>query len=307
MFKKIGLITFLLVIGLSLLTGCQGQKREVNPASAGRAPESQVNQAAGKAGSGEVVLTVKGSGVEHETKYNLDELKSMTDALAGECYSTVNNWPAKKFFVGKGVLVSQLLRKAGIKDEARTITVTAADGYNATLTREQLDEKRYCFPNLQKGSAEGAREVPAILAWEHQEGASDLSKAVGGNLRLLFGQKGMNDVVTAAYVKDVATIEVSTAPPGRWDVVGAEPAPGKVKRGTGVVLSHPGLDRVKIYYTLDGSTPDIKSLVYNPSATYFQPDLIKPIPVDKPVTIKAIVIGYGKHDSQVATFKYDVE
>jgi hypothetical protein len=98
-----------------------------------------------------------------------------------------------------------------------------------------------------------------------------------------------------------------TAPPGQWSKVQAEPASAKVKPGTEIVLSHPEQDLVKIYYTLDGSIPDANSLLYNPSATYFQPDLSKPIPVNKPVTIKAIAVGFGKHDSQVSTFQYDAE
>jgi len=304
--KIIGPAAVLLVVILSLLTGCHSQKQATNSNAPGTATESTA-QTEGKPDRGQVVLTITGNGVEHETKFTLTDLQSMEGTPAGACYSTVNNWPTKKFFVGQGVQVTQLLKKAGIKNDARTIIVRAADGYSVTLTREQLEEKRFCYPNLLKGSTEGAREVPAILAWEHQEGTSDLNKAVGGNLRLFLGQKGLNDVVTAAYVKDVANIEVSTAPPGQWDVVQAQPAPGKVKRGTGVVFSHPGQDLVKIYYTIDGSTPGVNSLLYNPSATYFQPDLNKPVPVDKPVTIKAVVIGFGKHDSQVATFKYDVE
>ena len=60
-----------------------------------------------------------------------------------------------------------------------------------------------------------------------------------------------------------------------------EPAPGKVKPGTEVVLSHPEEDLVKIYYTLDGSEPDRQSLIYNPSTSYFRPELNKPITVEK--------------------------
>jgi len=304
--KMIGLAAALLAVVLSLLAGCYSQRQAMNSNAPGTAVESQA-QTGEKPEPGQVILTVTGDGVERETRFTLADLQSMEGALAGACYSTVNNWPTKKFFVGKGVLVSRLLQKAGIKDEAQTIIIRAADGYSATLTRAQLEEKRFCYPNLLKGSAEGAQEVPAILAWEHQEGTSDLSKAVSGNLRLLLGQKGLNDVVTAACVKDVTAIEVLTAPPGRWTAVQAWPAPGKVKRGTGIVFSHPEQDQVKIYYTTDGSTPGVNSLLYNPSATYFQPDLNKPVPVDKPVTIKAVVIGFGKHDSQVATFHYDVE
>ncbi len=302
----IALTAFLLMVSLNMLTGCQGQKQDGAPATAGTAPES-TGYETGKPGSEPPILTIKGTGVEREIKFTRAELMSMEDALAAACYSTVNNWPTKKFFVGKGVRVSYLLEKSGIKNDAQTIIVRASDSYNATFTREQLEGKRYYFPNLLKGSDEGAREVPAILAWEHREGTNDLSKASSGNLCLLFGQTGLNDAVTPAYVKDVITLEVLTSQPGQWDVAQAQPASEKVKKGTEIVLSHPEQDRVKIYYTIDGSTPDAKSLLYNPSTTYFQPDLNKPIVVDKPVIIKTIAIGFGKYNSQVATFKYDIE
>lgn len=303
LFQTIGLTAVLLAACLSLVAGCQDQKREMNPQTAGVAPVSAGQT--GNSGGDPATLTITGNGVEHETRFTLDELKSMEDAMASACYSAVNNWPAKKFIVGKGVQVSHLLQRAGLKEDAQTIVFRAADGYNARFTREQLEEVRFCFPNLKQGSTQGAVEVPLILAWEYQEDTSDLSKAVSGKLRLLAGQASLNDVVTAAFVKGVTTIEVTTEPPGQWSAVRAEPAPGKVKTGTEVVLSHPEQDLVKIYYTLDGSEPDMQSLLYNPSTTYFQPDLIQPIPVDQPVIIKAIAIGFGKQNSQVATFQYE--
>jgi len=299
------LAVVLLVFGPGLLTGCQGQRQDRSPAGAGKVP-ANTGLETGEAGS-EPAVTITGDGAEHEVKFTLTELKGLEEASAAFCYSTLNNWPAKKFVVGKGVEVAYLLEQAGIKEGAQRITFRAADGYNVSLTREQLTEKRFSFPGLLKGSPEGAREVPAILAWEYGEDTSDLSKVTGSKLRLLLGQKWLTDVATAAFVKGVSTIEVEAAPSGQWSAVRPEPAPGKVKRGTEIVLTHPQQDLVKIYYTIDGSTPDERSLIYNPSTTYFQPDLSKPIPVDKSITIKTVVVGFGKHNSQVSTFKYDPE
>jgi len=64
---------------------------------------------------------------------------------------------------------------------------------------------------------------------------------------------------------------------------------------------------VKIYYTLDGTVPDCNSLIYNPSTSYFQPELTLPITIDNTVTIKAIAIGYGKENSDVSTFQFTVK
>lgn len=287
--KEVFVIVFL-ILGLSLLTGCQQQKQE------SRQPEFIPG-----------FLTITGNGVEQQTRFNLTELNNLEEALVGECYSIVNNWPAKKLAVAKGVKISYLLEKAGIKNDAQSIIVWAADGYNATFTREQLEEKRFYFPNLLEDSEAGVQEVPAILAWEHWEGTNDLSKASSDKLGLFLGQKGLNDVVAPVCVKDVVTLEVLTVAPGQWSVAQAQPVPGKVKPGTKIVLNHPNQDQVKIYYTMDGSLPDETSCVYNPSTTYFQPDLIKPIELDKSVIIKTIVIGFGKNNSPVATFSYDVE
>ncbi|HQD76214.1 MAG TPA: chitobiase/beta-hexosaminidase C-terminal domain-containing protein [Bacillota bacterium] len=303
--KTAGLI-ILLVALFSLLTGCQNQNKDASPAVNGIATESTGPENVNSGGEPDT-LTITGSGVEHETRFTLDELKSMENALSGACYSAVNNWPSKKFIVGKGVKVSYLLQTAGIKEDAQTIIFRAADGYKAVFTREQLEEKRFYFPNLMKDSTEGAVEVPPILAWEYKEDTREIKDAVIDKLRLLLGQTTLNEVTTAAFVKGVTTIEVLTDPPGRWSTVRAEPAPGKVKPGTEVVLSHPEEDLVKIYYTLDGSEPDRQSLIYNPSTSYFRPELNKPITVEKTVTIKAFAAGFGKHDSQVATFRYECE
>ncbi len=280
----------LLGLSLCMLTACQPQKQER------RQPKSTPG-----------FLTITGNGVQNQTTFSLTELKEMEADRAEACYSVINNWPAKKFVVGRGVEISHLLEKAGIKDDAQTIIIWADDGYNAAFTRDQLEEKRYCFPNLLKKSEEGAEEVPAILAWEHHEGTDDISKASSGKLKLLIGQKGLNDVVAPVCVKDVVSLEVLTASLDQWDIIKAEPLPGKVKPGAKVILNHPEQDLVKIFYTLDGSTPNENSCVYNPSTSYFQPELTQAIEVNESLTIKAIAIGFGKNNSPVAIFNYEVE
>ncbi|MEN6325449.1 MAG: FN3 associated domain-containing protein [Syntrophomonas sp.] len=288
-------IAILLILSLSLLAGCYQPEQASS--------SHNKSQPAGTPG----YLTITGNGVEQQTRFSLSELKDMKEAAASECYSVVNDWPTKKFTVGNGIRVSYLLEKAGIKEDAQIITVWAADGYNATFTKEQLTEKRFYYPKLLEGSEESAKEVPAILAWKRQEGTNDLSKATSCSLCLLLGQKGLNDSVAPVCVKDVVTLEVLTTESGRWDKVQAEPVPGKVKQGTEVFLQHPEMDGVKVYYTIDGSTPDEKSLLYNPSTTYYHPELTKPIIINQPVTIKTIAIGFGKHNSQISSFTYGME
>jgi hypothetical protein len=64
------------------------------------------------------------------------------------------------------------------------------------------------------------------------------------------------------------------------------------------------MDQVKLHYTLNGEEPNENSPVYNPSTSYFQPELIKPIPVSGSGVIKVKVIGYGKYDSGVLSYAY---
>ncbi len=251
-------------------------------------------------------LTISGDGVEHPVQYTVDQLMNMTEATVGECYSTVNNVGTKKYFVGKGVQLSYLLQKAGIRATAQTIRVMGFDGYTAVFTREQLEQQRYYFPGLMEGSEGEAREVPAILTWEYQEGEQDLSKVRSGSLCLLLGQTTLYNVVVPAFVKDIVLVEITVAEPGQWDRVSAEPTSGKVEPGTDIVLSHPEMDSVKIYYTMDGSNPDETSFIYNPGTSYYKPELNRPITIDQDVIIKAIAIGFGKKDSPIAVFEYDV-
>jgi len=259
--------------------------------------ESAVPPLGSKAPTEDTVLTITGDGVERELFLSMDDLKGLKQAYLEQCFSTVNNYPTRKFAVAKGVSLSYLLEQAGIKDQAKSFLVEASDGYKAELTKEQLLGKRYRYPQLLSGSTEGAIEVKPMLAWAYAEG-QDFSKAKDCDLRLVIGQRGIHDVNTAPGVQMVSKIIVSTKDPGRW-----EKPTAKLENGE-ITLYHDFIDKVKIYYTLDGSEPTEKSNVYNPSTTYFQPDLIKPIPVSGPGILKAKVIGYGKRDSEVLIYEY---
>ncbi|NLO21685.1 MAG: hypothetical protein GX119_06750 [Syntrophomonadaceae bacterium] len=285
------LVTLLLLGGLMVFCGCSQEKH-----LKGVQPEFTPGH-----------LTIMGNGVEVEKIFSLEELKNKKEAQRSEAYSMLNDWPSPRIIVGKGITVSALLEEAGIKPEAKAIKVWAADGYNTTLTREQLFEKRYYYPALLEGSEEGAKEVTAILAWEYGEGIDDLSQTRPGPLCLLLGQKGLKNTIAPACVKDVVTLEVVKEAPGCWDEVHADPSAGQVEAGTEVFLLHSQPDKVKIYYTIDGSVPDERSILYNPSTSYFQPELTKAIIINESLIIKTIAIGLGKENSQVSSFAYQVE
>lgn len=244
----------------------------------------------------DTVLTVTGDGVAQTIYYSMADLKAMKSAYLEESYSVLNNWPTKKFAVAKGVDIAYLLKQAGLKNEAKSFKIEAKDGYKASLTGEQLLGSQYRYPGLLEGSDAGAVAVKPQLSWAYEAGTQDMAAAIPCGLRLTLGQNGLNDVNTAAAVQDVSTITVSTGSPGNWA------APTFSASGDQVAIEHTAMDQVKIYYTLDGTEPNLKSPVYNPSTSYFQPELTQPLQVSGQVTIKAKAVGYGKYDSEVVTY-----
>ena len=91
-----------------------------------------------------------------------------------------------------------------------------------------------------------------------------------------------SDVVTYVFSFDRA------APPS------ADPPPGTVPAGTSVKLV-PSSPNATIYYTIDGSYPDVSKTRYT-----------QPIPVNGKTLIAAAAYEYGKAMSDVKTFSYDV-
>ncbi len=245
----------------------------------------------------DTILTINGDGINKPIYLSLADLQKMKDGYREQCFSIVNNYPTRKFMVAKGINLAYLLEQAGIKNNARSIQIEASDGYKAILTRDQLLGKRFRYPGLKSASTANSVEVKPMLAWAYGEG-QDVAKSREGELRLLIGQRGLNDVNTAVSVEMISKITVSAKDNGRWEIAAASLADGQV------TLQHESLDQVKLYYTLDGTEPNEFSQIYNPSTTYFQPDLIKPIPVSGSGTLKVKAIGYGKSDSEVLTYVY---
>lgn len=245
----------------------------------------------------DTILSISGDGLARPLYLSLQDLQDMKAAYEEQCFSIVNNYPTRKFTVGKGANLSYLLKQAGIKETARSIQVESSDGYKAVFTREQLLGKRYRYPGLLSGSTANPEGVNAMLAWSYAEG-KDIAKARDGELRLFIGQQGLNDVNTAVSVQMVSKISVSTGDNGKWEKAAAKLADGQI------TLYHDAMDQVKLYYTVNGNEPDEHSIIYNPSTSYFQPELIKPIKVSGTGMLKVKVIGYGKSDSEVLSYAY---
>lgn len=241
----------------------------------------------------EETLIIKGDGVSREVTFTRQELEAMIDGSARFVYSASNNFPTDKVIYREGVSLKYILEKAGIKDTAKQLKFISSDGYFKTFTtKELLEEPQYYF-----GENNNKSLVLPIIA------LSDSSKNFASmnpiELSLTMGQGVLGEQNNPWFVKYLNIIEVSTENPEQWQAV--EFAKKVGADGVSVIPSHPNLQSVKIYYTLDGTRPSIKSNLYNVSATYYQPHLNKPILITKDTEIRAIAIGPGKTESPVSS------
>jgi len=241
------------------------------------------------------ILTITGDGVKSETYWSMAEVKAL-GAYGTTSYSAVNNWPTRKTYYANGVELGRLLNAAGLTASYGTITVTASDGVYMRLTFDQALGYLWSYPNIASESSSGAFSVPAMMAWTcYEEGRSG---GESSSLRLVIGQRGTADVNTSAWISDVIEIEVSTTGYYAWGEPSPSLQPGQVPAGSELTFYHDSIDRVKLYYTTDGSYPTYSSRVYNPSTTYYQPQLTVPIPIDGDMTVRVLVSGWGRPDAE---------
>lgn len=237
-------------------------------------------------------VTIKGDGVTREMTYTMEDLQKLTEGVYSAAYSSENNWPNEKISYAKGVTLEYLLQQAGVKSDASLIRVTSSDGYYKTFTYDQLTaDDKYSF------TAGGTQKVKTILAY--QRSSESMGTLQSCNPVLTMGQHTKGEQTYPWFVQDVAEIEVMTEEPETWSAVTFTKK--ITANGVEVTPVHEALNSVKIYYTTDGSAPSQSSNLYNVSATYYQPDLNKPILVTKNTEIKAIAVGPGKTDSPAAS------
>lgn len=273
---------------------------------------------------GDIVLAIYGDGVTNPQEYTQSQLEAMRQYQ--EVYSCINTWPSKRWYVGEGIKLSELLNSAGMKGNAQQIKFYSNDGYYKTFTvQELLEDERYRFPKFKsgnsdadghiKGSSSGAVRVDTILALKSAEGTDNPAYMNDSDsLLLMLGQRAVTEQTGPQFVKYINEIEVLTSSPSRWDKPTAVPAGGTVASGTAVELHSTFDDEDKVYYTLDGSIPDMDSQMYNVVAKRWWSsrgeatvkEINKPVLLTSDTTIKAITIGPGKLSSDVAEFTYKV-
>jgi len=216
-------------------------------------------------------------------------------------YSTVNNWPTQRFYVAEGYRVESILIAAGLYDKAQTVTFRSGDGYEITLTMEQLSARQFYYP-LAGESDQGAEEVFPVIAYRWREGTDDLSMIHDSTPTLIIGQRNTYEQTNPAYVVRIFDIIVSDKQNETWSGATTFPSAGRIAPGEKVKLQHPNLGKVKLHYTLDGSEPTLLSPMYNLSN--YQPELNVPIAITEPTVIKVLASGYGKLDSNVTVFEF---
>lgn len=286
-----------LLLTLAALLLCLGLAACAAPAS-----ETPAAADAAAAAQEDVPLTVSGDAVpEGEVTLSLRELYAAAPYAA--VYSTINNWPTKRAYAASGVLVADILAAAGVTDYA-TVNFASADGYQYTLTYEQLNQARWHYPGLLTDDPSGAVEVEPIIALEWREDNWDLSEIRPDRPTLIIGMSNFHEHTNPLFIANVYQLTASRTPPEQWPPVGIYPASGPYRIGDTIKLQHESFGLVKIYYTLDGSDPTPESAMYNPST--YQPELNQPLTVSGDMLIKAVAVGYGKTNSEIMSFAIKV-
>jgi len=235
-------------------------------------------------------FTIRGNGIDQEIVFSRADLEEMD--LQKHTYSAINSFPTESTVYAEGVPLIDLLEMAGLTDEAQLLAFTASDGFGRTFTVEELLAPRFYFPG------EGEKvEVPVMVCLLYSSESFD--KLEQKELRLIMGQRASNEQNNPWFVRFLADVEVKTEDPDIWPEVTFERA--FEPEGLLLHLRHASFDSVKIYYTTDGTTPTVDSAMYNISATRFQPELNKPIPIETETEVRAIAIGPGKADSAVSS------
>ena len=246
------------------------------------------------AASPEPVLTISGDGVEQELSFTLAQLEGMHDSISQNVYSAWNTWPTRSLLYARGVSLQDLLKRAGLKPEAKMINIAekapenGSVGYNMSFLLSDLLAERYTF--------EGRKTpVDAILAFSQSDkGFSSLEKEP---LRLIYGQLAAQEQTAMGFVKSVYSIKVSCDTPKELSL----PEANLEKQPDGryaITLSHDNTN-AKIYYTTDDSVPTVQDRMYNSSAPHWQPHLNVPFHVEAHTTVKAVAIATGYQNSPV--------
>jgi len=145
-------------------------------------------------------LEISGSGVENALKLSLDELKAMEDYYFEDQFFSLNSFGTTEYFSFKGVRIKGILEKAKVKENAKTVSFVASDGYEIQLSLEDVLREDYI------DEQDSSKKYPIIIAWHENGKDYDIEK--GMPFRLVIGQKEAGDVNKPQWVQNIAKIIV---------------------------------------------------------------------------------------------------
>ncbi len=176
-------VVALLVLGMSQAAGC------------------------GSDGSGDAVLSVvTSSGTQTFTLKDIKKLPAV-EAYGGIKNSAGNITPPVKF---KGVALTELLSSLGGLPEGAGVTFTAKDGYEMTMSAEQVQTGKFITYDVSTGDEKTIDDqLQLVLAYEMEDEALDLER--DGTFRLAILSSEGNEVTDGHWwVKWVTQVEVKT-------------------------------------------------------------------------------------------------
>ena len=234
-------------------------------------------------------------------------------------YSKYNNMGNfSKYYGVFGPSITGIISKAGIDlssigDNCEIVFKDVSSGrdFITTMTKKQLFEERYYFPNgsveTEKGgkgsftSLEDKVTVPAIIGLVAERNMNDKGT-------LCFGQKYPSERNAPNFINRVTEngyINVTTNPAKTAASVSIKPDAQTVTWGTAINMN---AGSGVIYYSVDGSIPSNESYIFNYD-TKSTPKRSRDVRVPANVTsftVKAFSTEFGKLDSEVVTKTYSV-
>lgn len=173
------------------------------------------------------VLIITGSGAKKEMSFTLEQLRTMTDGKIIQDYSTVNRVGTKKLQAGEGITLSQFLKLAGVVDNYTKITFYASDGFKKEFTKEQINTKRYYYPEVLNGKEAGVKPAETIIAFKSlaiTTGTIDHNSLKNNEgtppLQLMIGQENLKDVNNSLFVSNIQKIVVDNPLPAAFTISG---------------------------------------------------------------------------------------
>ena len=261
-------------------------------------------------------------------KYTLDDLKAIAEKEGNIQYkfSGYNRNPSFYTFGDEnayndvkkvyGPTVAGILADAGVPyTDDQLISFQAADGLVESFIAGDFFKERYYFPN-------GKIDVPykgTVPGEENYAGAQtvvpviDLHRSDDWDTVLRFGQTAPNEQNNAAFIKYIAdggSITVGDVQTEAWEsITSANYNSGEILPETELQFNIPTKmigKKVAVYFTTDGTEPYHGDAIYNYDKYGSVQEIV--LPEDEcTVTYKFKAVGYGKLDSEVTTFTYEVK